>query len=318
MEIGVPFFPEQASTIAPEVDKVYIFASAVAAFFTVLIFVLIVFFALYYRRGVPRDRSPRYGHGWLLETTWILIPFVIVMVLFFWGAVVFVEAQRAPRNALEIQVFGKQWMWKMQHPQGRREINTLHVPADTPVRLRMISEDVIHSFFIPAFRVKRDVLPGRYGQLWFEATRPGTYHLYCVEYCGTEHADMRGSVVVMEPSEYAEWVAASEELVPQVAGGRLFEELRCNTCHHGDDDARGPDLRRLFGRSVPLEGGGTAVVDEGYVRESILRPQARVHAGFEPIMPTFENQLDEEQIYYLVEYIRSLATEYSGEELERE
>jgi cytochrome c oxidase subunit 2 len=315
---GVPFFPEQASTVAPAVDGVYIFASAVAAFFTALIFVLIVFLALYYRKGAVRDRSPKHGGAWILETTWIVIPFVIVMVLFFWGAVVFVKAQQSPPNALEVQVIGKQWMWKIQHPQGRREINTLHVPRGTPVRLRMISEDVIHSFFIPAFRVKRDVLPGRYGQLWFEATRPGVYHLYCAEYCGTDHADMRGSVIVMEPSEYAAWVAASEELVPQVAGGRLFEQLRCNTCHHGGEDARGPDLRRAFGRSVELEGGGSDVVDAGYIRESILRPQAKIHVGYEPIMPTFENQLDEEQIFLLVEYIRSLATEYSGEELEKE
>jgi cytochrome c oxidase subunit II len=318
METGVPFFPEQASTVAPDVDRIYIFASAVAAFFTLLIFVLIVFLALYYRRGTKRDRRPGHGGAWLLEATWIVIPFVIVMVLFFWGAIVFVKAQRVPPNALEIQVFGKQWMWKVQHPEGRREINMLHVPAGTPVRLRMISEDVIHSFFIPAFRVKRDVLPGRYGQLWFEATKPGTYHLYCAEYCGTEHADMRGSVVVMEPSEYTAWVAASEELVPQVAGGRLFQQFRCNTCHHAGEGARGPDLARVYGQRVPLQGGGAAVVDDGYIRESILRPQARIHAGYEPIMPTFENQLSEEQIYYLVEYIKSLTTEYSGEELEKQ
>ena len=318
METGVPFFPEQASTVAPEVDRVYIFACAIAAFFTVLIFVLIVFFALYYRRGALRDRRPKHGGTWLLETTWILIPFAIVMVFFFWGAIVFVKSQRVPPNALEIQVFGKQWMWKVQHPEGRREINTLHVPSGTPVRLRMISEDVIHSFFIPAFRVKRDVLPGRYGQLWFEATKPGRYHLYCAEYCGTEHADMRGSVVVMEPSEYTAWVAASEELVPQVAGGRLFQQLRCNTCHHAGEEARGPDLARVYGQRMPLQGGGEAIVDDGYIRESILRPQARIHAGYEPIMPTFENQLSEEQIYYLVAYIESLTTEYSGDELEKD
>lgn len=318
MQSGVPLFPDQASTIAPAVDRVYFFATAVSAFFTVLIFVLIVFFALYYRRGAVRNRRLNHRGAWLLEVTWILIPFVIVMCLFFWGAVVFVQAQRPPQDALEIQVLGKQWMWKFQHPQGRREINTLHVPVGTPVRLRMISEDVIHSLFIPEFRVKRDVLPGRYGQLWFEATKPGIYHLYCVEYCGTEHADMRGSVVAMEPSEYTAWLAASDELVPQVAGGRLFEQMRCNTCHHPGEGARGPDLTRLFGRTVPLQDGGTAVVDEDYIRESIFRPQAKIHAGYEPIMPTFENQLDEEQVFLLVEYIKSLATEYSGEELERE
>jgi cytochrome c oxidase subunit 2 len=202
MESSVPFFPEQASTVAPEVDGVYFFAVGVAAFFTLLIFVLIVSLALYYRRGAPRDRRLTHKGAWLLEAAWIAVPFAIVMTLFFWGAVVFVKSQRPPEGALELQVLAKQWMWKFQHPEGRREINTLHVPAGTPVRLRMISEDVIHSLFIPAFRVKRDVLPGRYGELWFEATKPGAYHLYCTEYCGTDHADMRGTVHVLQPSEY--------------------------------------------------------------------------------------------------------------------
>jgi cytochrome c oxidase subunit 2 len=318
MESGVPFFPEQASTIAPAVDRVYLFGVWVAAFFTLLIFVLIVYFALYYRRGAERDRRPKHSGGWLLEAIWIVVPFGIVMAMFAWGAVIFVHAQQAPQGALEIQVVGKQWMWKVQHPQGRREINTLHVPVGTPVRLRMISEDVIHSFFIPAFRVKRDVLPGRYAQMWFEATRPGKYHLYCAEYCGTDHADMRGSVVVLAPQDYAAWLAASEDVLPQVAGRELFEQFRCNGCHQRGAQARGPSLAGAIGRSVPLDGGGAAVVDEAYLRESIVRPLAKVHAGFAPVMPTFESQLDEEQLFQLVEYIKSLAADDFGEELQRE
>jgi cytochrome c oxidase subunit 2 len=290
MESGVPFFPEQASTVAPEVDRIYYVAVAMALFFTALIFLLIVFLALYYRRTARRDRTPGHSGAWLLETTWIVIPFAITMVLFFWGAIVFVKSQRPPQNALELQVVGKQWMWKFQHPQGRREINTLHVPVGTPVVLRMISEDVIHSLFVPAFRVKRDVLPGRYGELWFEATKPGEYHLYCVEYCGTDHADMRGTVFVLEPSEYTAWLAASTDITPQVAGGELFEQFKCNTCHHAGEDAEGPDL---------------------------ARPQAKIHAGYKPVMPTFENQLDEEQIFHLVEYIKSLGKDNPGQHFDR-
>jgi cytochrome c oxidase subunit 2 len=316
MESGVPFFPEQASTIAPEVDRVYLFGVIVAAFFTALIFLLIGFFALYYRRGAQRDRSPKHGGAWLLEAGWIVVPFAIVMVMFFWGAVVFVKAQHAPPGALELQVFGKQWMWKIQHPQGRREINTLHVPAGMPVRLRMISEDVIHSFFIPAFRVKRDVLPGRYAELWFEATRTGEYDLYCAEYCGTDHADMRGTVFVMEPSDYTAWLAASSGTTAQVAGGLLFEQLQCNSCHHAGEGAKGPDLAEAFERMVPLRGGAAERVDAAYIRESILQPAAKLREGYEAIMPTFAGQLDEEQIYELVEYIKSLGEAHPGEELE--
>ena len=315
MESGVPFFPEQASTIAPEVDRVYLFAVVVAVFFTALIFLLIVFLALYYHRNAKRNRRSNHGGAWLLETTWIVVPFAIVMVLFFWGAIVFVKAQQPPPDALEVQVVGKQWMWKLQHPQGRREINTLHVPAHTPIRLRMISEDVIHSFFVPAFRVKRDVLPGRYAQLWFEATRPGEYDLYCTEYCGTDHADMRGKVVVMDPSEYTRWLEESTEETMEVAGGRLFEQFRCNTCHHAGPDARGPHLAALFGTRIATV-DGPAPVDEEYLRESILRPRAQVHAGYEAIMPTFENQLNEEQIFQLIEYIKSLGDQLPGERLQ--
>jgi cytochrome c oxidase subunit 2 len=236
------------------------------------------------------------------------------MVMFFWGAIVFVKAQRPPPGALEVQVVGKQWMWKLQHPQGRREINALHVPTGTPVRLRMISEDVIHSFFIPAFRVKRDVLPGRYAELWFEATRPGEYDLYCTEYCGTDHADMRGKVVVMDPSDYTAWLNESTEETMAVAGGRLFEQFRCNTCHHAGPDARGPNLAGLFGTMVPVS-GELVPAEESYIRESILQPRAKVHAGYEAVMPTFENQLSEEQVYQLVEFVRSLGQDEPGQKL---
>jgi cytochrome c oxidase subunit 2 len=316
MESGVPLFPEQASTIAPEVDRVYVFGLIVAGFFTALIFLLIVYFALYYRRGAARNRSESDSGTWILETAWIVVPFAIVMVMFFWGAVVFVKAQHPPAGALELQVFGKQWMWKIQHPEGRREINTLHVPAGIPVRLRMISEDVIHSFFIPAFRVKRDVLPGRYAELWFEATRPGEYDLYCTEYCGTDHADMRGKVVVMDPSDYAAWLGASTDAPMNVAGGRIFEQFRCHTCHDAGEGAQGPNLTGLFGQTVPLARTNAVLADEAYIRESILRPQAKIHAGFSALMPTFENQLSEEQVYQLVEYIKSLGAIKPGEKLE--
>jgi cytochrome c oxidase subunit 2 len=202
---------------------------------------------------------------------------------------------------------GKQWMWKAQHPLGKSEINMLHVPVNQPVKLIMTSQDVIHSFYIPAFRVKKDVLPGRYTELWFEATKTGEYHLFCAEYCGTEHSQMIGSVVVMEQLEYERWLSgnvAGESMA--AAGQRLFEQRGCASCHAGTSDARGPALAGLFGKEVQLEDGRTVTADESYLRESILNPQAKVVAGYSPVMPTFEGQISEEGLLQLVAYIKSL------------
>jgi cytochrome c oxidase subunit 2 len=249
-----------------------------------------------------------HGHAVGLEVTWMVIPFVISMGIFGWGAKLYFSGNRPPAGAIEVRVVGKQWMWKFQHANGRREINALHVPRARPVKLTMISEDVIHSLFVPAFRVKQDVLPGRYSACWFEATRTGEFHLFCAEYCGTNHSRMTGRVIVMDPAEYEAWLAGGKaNEPPAVAGKRLFEELRCQTCHRPETGAaRCPPLEGLYGQEVKLTGGETVVADDNYLRESILRPAAKVVAGFQPLMSSFDGQVDEEQLIQLIAYIKSL------------
>lgn len=301
--------PEQASTHAPRVDLLYFFLLGVATFFTAMIAVLIVYFSIRYRRGAKVDRTTTSHHAWFVEIMWMVVPAGLAMLIFAWGAQLFFEANRPPAGAIEIQAIGKQWMWKFQHPEGKREINELHVPLGQPVRLNMISQDVIHSMFVPAFRVKRDVLPGSYGETWFEATKLGEYHLFCAEYCGTEHSRMRGRVVVMEPSDYQTWLAGGERgESPVEAGRRLFEEMRCATCHRGGgDSSRCPSLDNIYGNEVKLDTGQSVTADEDYLRRSILQPAAQVVAGFRPIMPSFEGQLGEEGLMQVIAYIKSLA-----------
>ncbi|MEX2118971.1 MAG: cytochrome c oxidase subunit II [Pirellulales bacterium] len=308
---GFRLFPEQASTVAPRVDALYFFLIAVCGSITLLVAVLIVYFAVKYRRDARVDRRRRQAHTYAIETAWIVIPLVLTMIMFAWGASLYFGMSRPPAGAIEIDVLGRQWMWKFQHPEGNREINELHVPRGRPVRLRMISEDVIHSLYVPAFRVKHDVLPDRYTGLWFEATKTGEYHLFCAEYCGAEHSRMRGRVVVLEPADYQAWLGGGTAGLPPVeAGRRLFEQLRCDTCHRGGGLAgRGPPLENVFGSEVRLADGRTVLADEDYLRESILRPQAKVVAGFEPIMPTFEAQVGEEGLMHLIAYLKSLSSQ---------
>jgi cytochrome c oxidase subunit 2 len=281
---------------------------AVTAFFSVLIATLIVFFMIRYRRR-HADEVGAAIHGSLaLEMLWTVIPFGITLVMFGWGAKVSFNLHRPPAGAMEIYVVGKQWMWKVQHMDGQREINELHVPVGRPVKLIMGSEDVIHSFYIPAFRVKADVIPGRYNTLWFEATTPGTYHLFCAEYCGTKHSGMVGSIVAMEPAQFQAWLgggAASDS--PVAAGEKLFTSLACITCHVAGPQGRGPVLTNVFGSKVTLQDGSTVVADEVYLRESIVNPQAKIVAGFQPIMPTFQGLVTEEQLLQLIAYVRSLS-----------
>jgi cytochrome c oxidase subunit 2 len=309
MKFSLPLFPEQASTIARDVDALYFFLIGVSVFFSVLIAALVVVFAVRYRRRSESD-VPQPIHGSLkLELTWSLIPFALAMVIFAWGASVYLTMRRPPDDALEIFAVGKQWMWKLQHMEGRREINQLHVPVGRPVKLTMTSEDVIHSFFVPAFRVKADVLPGRYTTVWFEATKPGTYHLFCTEYCGTEHSKMIGQVVAMEPADYQVWLSGATGGPLATAGEALFQQLGCVTCHAEVAGARGPALTGLFGKPVKMKTGRTVVADEGYLRESIVNPRANVVDGYEAIMPTFKGLVSEEGLLQLVAYIKSLGDE---------
>jgi cytochrome c oxidase subunit 2 len=310
---NLPLFPVQASSVAGRVDALFLFLVLVSAFFATLIFVLILYFAIKYRRRTETEQPPAIHGDLRLELLWTLIPLGLVMIMFFWGARLFVTLSRPPANALEIYAIGKQWMWKFQHPSGQREINELHVPLGQPVKLIMASEDVIHDFFVPAFRVKMDVVPGRYTTTWFEATRSGDFHLFCAEYCGTAHAGMIGRVVVMTPAAYEQWLSggASGESM-QMAGERLFQQLGCHTCHRPDTGARGPALAGLFGRQERLQNGETITVDESYLRESILQPNAKIVAGYQPLMPTFQGQISEEGLLQIIAYIRSLGQNPEG------
>jgi cytochrome c oxidase subunit 2 len=316
------FVPEQASSVASQVDLFFFFMVAVSGFFSLLIAGLIVFFAIRYREtrveaelasADDAGDTTRHGHGggaMMLELIWTAIPFALTMVMFAWGASLYFTLARPPADSLQVYAVGKQWMWKFQHPEGVREINELHVPLGQSVRVVMASEDVIHSFFVPAFRVKQDVVPGRYTQAWFRATRTGTFHLFCAEYCGTQHSGMIGTVTVMEPSDYEAWLAGGGGAAPGQSlaqlGERLFNERACNTCHLPNGQGRGPSLVGILGSTVKLEGGGTVKADESYVRESILNPAAKIVAGYQPQMPTFQGQLSEEQLLQLVAYIRTL------------
>jgi cytochrome c oxidase subunit 2 len=293
--------------MAPRVDALYFFLLALSAFFTLLIAGLIVYYAVKFRRRTEDSVGARIHGGMVLEITWTVIPLFIVLGIFLWGAQVFVAMAEPPPETLNIYVVGKQWMWKFQHLDGQREINELHVPVGRAVKLIMTSEDVIHDVFIPAFRVKADVVPGRYTHLWFEPTKAGRYHLFCAEYCGTRHSGMTGEVVVMEPEEYQAWLSGGvQEGSLASAGQKLFNDLACNTCHRSDSQGRGPMLRDVFGSAQALQDGSQITVDEAYLRESILTPAAKVVAGFQPVMPAFQGIVSEEGLLELIEYVKSL------------
>jgi cytochrome c oxidase subunit II len=302
-----PLFPDSASTIAGRVDALYFFLIGVTVFFSLLIAGLIVYCAVKYHRRSPHDLGDQIHGSMMLEAAWIVVPFLITMVIFVWGASVYFAMASPPEETLNIYVVGKQWMWKFQHLDGQREINELHVPVGRNVKLIMTSEDVIHDFFVPAFRIKADVIPGRYVDIWFHATKPGRYHLFCAEYCGTRHSGMTGEVIVMELGDYQAWLSGGgPEGSLASAGEKLFADLACNGCHRPDSTGRGPVLNGLFGRTIMTSTGETVTVDEAYVRESILNPSARITAGYQPIMPTFQGLVSEEDLLRLVEYVKSL------------
>jgi cytochrome c oxidase subunit 2 len=316
-EQQLPLFPEAASTLAWDVDLLFIVWSVISAFFTLLIASLIVYFMARYRRRHPEQVGATERAAMWLEIGWSVIPLMIMLAMFVWGTQVFFRIYRAPQDAVRYSAVGKQWMWKFQHPTGQREINTLHVPVGLPIRVDLQSEDVIHSFFVPAFRVKQDAVPGRVTSVWFEATKPGVYHLFCAEYCGGEHSKMIGSVIVQEPAEYENWLAgAATGQTMAASGAALFESLACDTCHRAGAAgriARGPNLEGLYGNQVRLADGRTIVADDEYIRESILNPMAKLVAGWEPLMPTFQGQVTEEQLAQLISYVRSLGGTASAE-----
>jgi len=305
----VPLFPEQASDFAWQVDLLYFYLIVVSIAFTIPIVLAIFFFAIKYREK-EKFATPEEIHGSMaLEATWSFIPFVVSMTIFLGGAYVYYNQYTPPKDAMEIYVVGKQWMWKVQHETGQREINELHVPVDRQVKLTMTTEDVLHDFFIPAFRTKADIVPGRYTYLWFKATKPGKYHLFCAEYCGLNHSGMGGWVYVMSQADYDNWLSGNASgQTPMERGKDLFEtKLGCASCHAGGPAQRGAKLEGIYGKDVKLVGGQTVKVDDQYIRNSILDPSSQVVEGFQPIMPTFKGQVTEEDLVGLVAYIKSLS-----------
>ena len=301
-------YPPVASKQAVQIDYLYWFITIISIIMTGVIFLGVVFFAWKYRRDAHPKPTQIEGST-KLELSWSIAPFLVMLVMFAWGAQLYFAAQQPPKNAMEVFVTGKQWMWKIQYPDGGREIDELHVPVGRPVKLTMASEDVIHSFSIPAFRVRHDVVPGHYDSLWFTATKPGRYHLFCTEYCGNLHAGMVGWVDVMDEKAYANWASGGGTqgtLAEQ--GEKLFAQNGCSTCHLLDQQGRCPMLRGLYNKPVQLADGRTVIADDAYIRESILDPNAKIVAGFEPnIMPNFKGQITEENVIQLIAYIKSLS-----------
>src|SRR5260221_13524721 len=304
MELNFPISPEQASSMAGQVDALYLFLVLITTFFSLLIAILILYFAIKYRRTPERQAEQIHGST-LLEIVWSVIPLGISMVIFVWGAGIYYHTERAPVNALEIYATGKQWMWKFQHPGGQREINTLHVPVGRPIKITLASEDVIHSLFFPVFRVKADVLPNRYKIMWFQATKTGRFHIFCAEYCGTLHSGMTGWVEVMEPTDYQKWLAGGAEGSLASQGEKLFQKYACNTCHTGDATARGPTLVGLYGTDAMLSENTIVRADDKYIRQSILNPQAKIVKGFAvpSIMPTSQGRVSEDALNTLLPHL---------------
>ena len=308
------WLPEQASTVAPEVDMLTLFIVAVTVLITVLVGVLTIGFAVAFRRKSESYIPAPWFGSVPLEVGWTLIPVIICLVMFTWGVKVYSNIVIPPADAMELYAVGRQWMWKIQHPEGQREINALHVPIGRPVKVTLTSEDVIHCFSIPAFRIKQDVVPGRYSSLWFQATKPGTYQLFCSEYCGTEHSRMIGKVIVMEEADYQKWLSEGAESGQALQGRKLYTKLQCVTCHTGNAEAKAPNLEGIYRKHIPIshidgvktKEGTKVFADDSYIRESILYPNAKVAAGWESIMPTYQGLVTEEELLQVIAYIKSL------------
>jgi cytochrome c oxidase subunit II len=314
-----PLFPDRASSLASRVDTLFFVWLGLAGFVAFAIAALIVIFSVKYRKGskanremAPRAVQQRRNHR--IEFAWIFAPLGMFMVMFVWAAELYYEHAAAPADAMEVYVVGKQWMWKLEHAGGQREINELHVPVGRPIKLVMTSQDVIHSFFMPVFRIKQDVLPGRYTTLWFKATKPGDYHVFCSQYCGTDHSRMIGHVVVMAPAAFEAWLARGDSSPTMAArGAARFRQYGCSGCHGASASVHAPKLEGLFGKPVQLEGGGVVTADERYIHDSVMLPRKEITAGYAPIMPSFQGQISEEDLLDIIEYVKSLSNAPTGE-----
>jgi cytochrome c oxidase subunit II len=313
-----PLFPDRASSLASSVDSLFLVWLALAGTVAFAIAFLIVFFSVKYRYGSKASRrmasaaiQSRREHR--TELIWVFVPLGLFMAMFAWAAELYFDHTSIPADAMEVYVVGKQWMWKLEHTGGQREIDELHVPAGRPVKLVMTSEDVIHSFFMPVFRIKQDVLPGRYTSLWFKADKPGDYQVFCSQYCGTDHSRMIGRVVVMEPAAFASWLTQGATSTMAAQGAARFRQYGCSGCHGANAAVHAPRLEGLYGKPVQLEGGNTVIADERYIHDSIMLPNEQITAGYAAIMPSFQGQIGEEDVLDLIEYIKSLRSAPDGE-----
>ncbi len=322
----IPFFPPQASTAAGPIDNLFLGMTVICGIFGVGICIALVYFAVKYRRGNQADRSNAPLYNLPIECLWTFGPLVLLLVIFGWATSVFLSVKRVPPGATQIYVVGKQWMWKLQHPEGRWEMDELHVPVGRPIELVMTSEDVIHSFFVPAFRIHQDVIPGTYTRIWFQPTLVGSYHLFCAQFCGTFHSHMTGTVTVMDPADYQRWLSTGtyQQSLAE-AGALLFRQHGCSGCHGAGSSVRAPSLEGLYGHPVPVQippqgtpvtqlraalaktPATTVMADDKYIHDCIML-QDKIPAGFEPIMPVFKGRLTEQQVFQLTAYIKSLAT----------
>jgi cytochrome c oxidase subunit II len=307
-------FPPEASTTAPQVDALLFFMVLVSLVGLTLVVLLIAVFSVVFNKKRHPVATQIEGSK-LLESTWTIIPLFLFLVMWAWGAQIYFRIYTPPANAMNIYVVGKQWMWKIEHPGGQHEINALHVPAGRPVQLTLISQDVFHSFSVPAFRIKREVIPGRYTTVWFQATKPGTYHLFCTQYCGKDHSRMDGDVVVQTPEDYRLWLSTSTSGTSLAQDGeRLYASLHCNACHNSRADARGPSLANVYGSRLTLANGETITADEAFLRQAILNPSQHLTQGYSPIMPTYQGQITEEGVIALIEFLKNLGSDYRVEQ----
>jgi cytochrome c oxidase subunit 2 len=309
MQTWIPLWLPGETAHAGAVDLLFVGLLVSSVLVLLLLFALLFRFAIHYRAGnADADRDHRIKKSWTWEVSWTTATLVAFLGLFVWSAQLFVNLQAAPNDALPVYVVGKQWMWKVQHLGGQREINELHIPLGPAVRLIMASEDVIHSFFVPAFRIKHDVVPGTTQSLWFRPRRPGVFHLFCAEYCGTDHSRMTGRIVVMEQPAFEQWLARQDVNGTLASGGeRLFRQLGCGGCHGVGATVRAPALQGLYGKPVPLSDGTIEIADERYLRDAILKPRAKIVAGYQALMPSYEGKISEDELVQVTAYLKSLA-----------
>jgi cytochrome c oxidase subunit 2 len=306
----IPFWRPAETAHASDVDLLFWGLLALSLAIAALLFILLLTFAIRYRAASTVDRRGHEEKSWVWEVSWTTATLIGFLGLFVWGAALYLHLFTTPDTALPIYVVAKQWMWKAQHPDGQREINELHLPVGEPVRLILASEDVIHSFFVPAFRVKRDVVPGRYESVWFRPERIGDFPLLCAEFCGTEHSRMSGRIFVLAQAEYTAWLARQDAVSSLASdGGLIFRRLGCSGCHGTGSRIRSPPLEGLYGKPVPIEGGSIVVADERYIRDAILQPNKEIVAGYEAVMPSYQGRVGEDELIRLVAYIKSLAAQ---------